>query len=315
MPRRRNPSKATLKVAGLPGAKPAPFLGFIEPCLAQVAETPPTTKAWVHEVKVDGYRIQAHVNNVVKLYTRKGLDWTTKFRRIVKALTSLLPHQIVLDGEAAVLRAGGSSNFGALQEEIKNPNSARISYVVFDVLYFDGFDLRDVQFIDRQRVLANVCLAIDHDRVQINPYTEEDGIAVFEAACAQHLEGIVSKRKDSLYRSGRQGSWLKSKCRLSETFPVVGFTETRGSKPRRIASLHIGRWEGKRLLYGGKVGTGFSDQVAHTLRETLNILIRPTSPLSSEVPKPKPVWVEPLLLIEVEYSEITAAGVLRGASF
>lgn len=235
--------------------------------------------------------------------------------RIVAALKERLPHKVVLDGEAAVLKAGGISDFEALQDEVDRPGSERIVYVSFDILYLDGFDLRAVPFVERRQVLAELFLRVTGDRIQLSPYIEENGNAVFQQACAHQLEGIVSKRKDSAYRSGRQDSWLKCKCYETETFPIIAFTEKLGAKPRPIASLYVGRWEGKRLVYGGKVGTGFSNRMLHTLRETLDPLIRPTSPLSVDVRKPKATWVEPLLQIDVQYASITSAGVLRAASF
>jgi bifunctional non-homologous end joining protein LigD len=315
MPRRPKSSASTVNLERVTGAKRAGFPGFIEPSLAQLVDTPPTTDDWVHEIKIDGYRLQAHINRAVALYTRSGLNWTAKFRLIVEALEELLEHQLILDGEAAVLRGGGISDFHALQNEVDYPRSPLIVYVVFDILYLDGFDLRAAPFMERRRVLENLFLVIQSDRVQLNPYIEEDGRAVFEAACANQLEGTISKKKGAGYLSGRNWCWQKCKCYETDTFPVVGFTEKLGANPRRIASLYIGRWEGNRLLYGGKVGTGFSDKLLHTLREVLDPLIRPTSPLSVAVRKPKATWVEPVLQIDVRYGSVTSAGVLRAASY
>jgi bifunctional non-homologous end joining protein LigD len=146
-------------------------------------------------------------------------------------------------------------------------------------------------------------------------YLEQDGARVFEQACRMGLEGIVAKRADTPYRSGRQDSWIKLKCVKSDTFPIVAFVEKLGAHPRKIASLYVGRREGQRLLYAGKARSGYTETVARQLRERLDPLIRKTSPLSVPVKKPKATWVEPAVDAEIEYSALTDDGLLRAAVF
>ncbi|MDB6102821.1 MAG: putative ATP-dependent ligase protein [Gammaproteobacteria bacterium] len=209
----------------------------------------------------------------------------------------------------------GISDFHALQADLAAGRTDRLVYVVFDVLYLDGYDLRSVPLEDRQRMLAEL-VARRHDvRLRMSEFLEGDGPAAFRTACARQMEGIVSKKRGSMYRSGEQHTWIKSKCRKTETYPIVAFVEKLGARPRRIASLYVGRRDRDRLLYAGKVGTGYTEAQQYELRERLNPLIRGTSPLSIAVKKPKATWVEPLLAAEVEYGSITSAGVLRAASF
>jgi bifunctional non-homologous end joining protein LigD len=146
-------------------------------------------------------------------------------------------------------------------------------------------------------------------------YVEADGARVFEHACRMGLEGIVAKRVDAPYRSGRQDTWIKLKCVKSDTFPIVAFVEKLGAHPRKIASLYVGRWEGDRLVYAGKARSGYTETVAREVRERLDPLIRKTSPLSVPVKKPKATWVEPAVDAEIEYSALTDDGLLRAAVF
>ncbi len=146
-------------------------------------------------------------------------------------------------------------------------------------------------------------------------FLEADGTHVFEHACRMGLEGIVAKRVDAPYRSGRQDSWIKLKCTKSDTFPIVAFVEKLGARPRKIASLYVGRWEGDRLIYAGKTRSGYTEAVARELRERLDPLIRKTTPLSVPVKKPKATWVEPEVDAEIEYSAVTDDGLLRAAVF
>src|SRR5205085_9947484 len=143
----------------------------------------------------------------------------------------------------------------------------------------------------------------------------EDGQRVFEHACKMGVEGIVAKRRDSIYRSGRTDTWLKLKCVKSDTFPIVAFVEKLGAKPRKIASLYVGRREGDRVLYAGKARSGYTETVAREVRERLDPLIRKKSPLSVPVKKPKATWVEPVVDAEIEYSAVTDDGLLRAAVF
>jgi bifunctional non-homologous end joining protein LigD len=306
----------TVAVARVQGAKSAPFPDFIDPCLATLRHAAPTGAEWLHEIKLDGYRTQAHIHSGrAAIYTRRGYDWTDRFSSITEALRALPAKEAILDGEVVVLDDRGASDFHRLQEDLAKRRSDRLTYFAFDLLYLDGFDLRSTPLVHRKQLLAELLHGLSSTRVRLSEHIEADGLAVFERACSMRLEGIVSKQRDSPYRSGRQELWLKSKCTKSDSYPIVAFVEKLGAKPRRIASLYIGRREGDRLLYAGKVRTGYTDEVARHVREYLDPYIRKSSPLSVAVKKPKATWVEPIAEAEVAFSGITADGLLREAVF
>jgi len=318
MPRTAGRRRPRTPLEKLTGAMRAPFPGFIPPFLATPGDRVPARGHWVHEIKHDGYRTQAHVRegNPI-LYTRNGYDWTQRFRRIADAFEPLREHNLVLDGEIVVLDERGISDFHLLQDELATSTPGRLTYLVFDVLYADGFDLRSAPLQERKRVLSQLIgkKLPKGSRIQLNPHIEADASAVFEQACTMHLEGIVSKEIHSLYRSGRQDDWIKIKCAKTDTFPIIAFVEKLGATPRRIASLYLGCWEGDQLLYAGKAQTGFRQRMLYELRERLDPYIRPTSPLTVPVKKPKATWVEPAFLAEIEYSAMTAQQRLRAPIF
>jgi bifunctional non-homologous end joining protein LigD len=305
----------------------ARFPGFIEPCLATLSARVPQGERWIHEVKFDGYRAQAGIEaGKATLLTRRGYDWTQRFATIATAVEGLHAETAVLDGEVVVLDARGVSDYHRLQEDLARGRTDRLIYYAFDLLYLDGFDLRGAPLTERKSALAELLrtseLLPDGARdagtrcIRYSEHFEVEAAAVFEQACAMQLEGIVSKQRDAPYRSGRQKTWLKIKCTKSDTFPVVAFVEKLGAKPRRIASLYVGRHDANgALLYGGKVQSGFTETVQREIRERLDPYIRRSSPLAVPVKKPKATWVEPLLPIEVRFSSITSDGLLREAMF
>jgi bifunctional non-homologous end joining protein LigD len=232
------------------------------------------------------------------IYTRSGYDWTKRFEPIAHALRQLPARELIIDGEIVVTDTRGLSDFHLLQDDLAKNRADRLVYFVFDLLYLDGFDLRPVPLIERKQLLEQLLEGNTARSASIrsNPHIEADASAVFEQACAMHLEGIVTKERHSVYRSGRQDSWIKIKCVKTETFPIIAFVEKLGATPRRIASLYLGRWEGDQLLYAGKAQIGFRRPMLYELRERLDPYIRKTSPLSVPVKKPKATWVEPALL-------------------
>src|SRR5882757_9068254 len=307
-----------LKPGDLPGAVRAPYPKFIDPCLATPGTAVPARGHWLHEIKHDGYRAQGHLNGGRALiYTRNGYDWTHRFLRIAEALKRLPARQCILDGEIVVADTRGIADFHLLQDDLARSRADRLAYFVFDLLYLEGFDLRAAPLIEREKMLAQLFedTAQKGSPIQLNPHIEADATAVFEQACAMHLEGIVSKDTQSLDRSGRQESWIKIKCAKTDTFPIIAFVEKLGASPRRIASLYLGRWKGDQLLYAGKAQTGFKRSMLYELRERLDPYIRKTSPLSIPIKKPKATWVEPAVLAEIEYSALTAEQRLRAPVF
>jgi bifunctional non-homologous end joining protein LigD len=289
--------------------------GFVEPCDPTLNRQSPAGDDWLYEIKADGYRAQLHLNEGdVTLYSRTGLNWTKQFRAIARAAQKLKARQIILDGEAVAYGTTGLPDLQALRRELGRNHSGALRYHAFDLLYLDGRDLRQVQYAERKRMLKEVLRGAPRELIYVE-YLKADGRRVFEHACKLGLEGVIAKRRDSLYVSGRTENWIKLKCRKSDTFPIVAFVEKLGAKPRKIASLYIGRREGGRLLYAGKVQSGYTEEVARELRERLDPFIIATSPLAEPVEKPKATWVRPGVEAEVQYGGVTDRGLLRAAVF
>jgi bifunctional non-homologous end joining protein LigD len=296
-------------------AKSDPYPGFIEFCDPTLRECAPAGDDWVHEIKVDGYRAQMHIRDgKVIAYSRSGYDWTEQFAAIALAAGKLRVDSAIIDGEATVLGNTGLPDFQALRRELRKPDSERLIYHAFDLLYLNGHDLRPAALIDRKRALREL-LADPPPALVYVGHLEDDGDTVFAHACQMGLEGIVSKRRDARYRSGRQETWIKLKCSKSDTFPIVAFVEKLGARPRRIASLYLGKREGDRVVYAGKARTGYTEAVAREVRERLDPLIVKRSPLAVPVKKPKATWVQPIIEAEIEYSGFTDDGLLRAAVF
>jgi bifunctional non-homologous end joining protein LigD len=250
----------------LPGARPVPITGFVEPCLPTLTGAAPSGPRWVHKIKFDGYRVQAHLKDGrPKLFTRNGYDWTSRFARIAAALRNLPVNMIVLDGEVIVQNRMGASDFGALEKDLAGGRQDRFVYYAFDLLELDGFDIRAAPLIERKRVLASLLQEAGQEPIAYSEHLDVEGEEMFRRVEAMGLEGIVSKLRDSPYRSGRSKSWIKVKCVKRETLTIVGFAATAD----RIASLHVARRKGRALVYAGQVGTGFTVRDATELRRRL----------------------------------------------
>jgi bifunctional non-homologous end joining protein LigD len=231
--RQRSSSRFLARV--LSGAKPAPFPDFIEPCLASLRTSVPSASGFVHELKLDGYRVQAHQHDGrVGLYTRSGLDWTNRFPTIAADVGRLPASKLVIDGEVISADAQGRPNFSTLQDDLKQRRYDRMVYYAFDLLHLDGFDTRAAPLIERKKVLQSFLL----EAAAASPlilYSEhfEDGPDLYARTRAMGLEGIVSKRADAPYRSGRGEQWLKVKCWQRDRFAVIGFRARRlGRAPK-----------------------------------------------------------------------------------
>jgi bifunctional non-homologous end joining protein LigD len=308
-PAKRN--ALTRRLAELPGARKAQTPGFITPCSPVNATHVPNRGSWIFEIKYDGYRVQAHLDDSNPiLFTRRGYDWTERFSAVAQSLKKLAVRNAVIDGEIVVPSDRGTADFQLLQADLGGGRSDRLVYFVFDLLFLDGFDLREVALHERKRLLGELIEGMD-GRIRMSTHIEADGAELFQQACAMRLEGVVCKERGSAYRSGEQETWVKLKCVRSDNFPIVAFVEKLGAKPRRIASLYLGRRDGDQLLYAGKAQTGFKQEMLYDLRERLDPYIRKTSPLSVPIKKPKATWVEPVLEAEVEYSSLTSDKLLR----
>jgi bifunctional non-homologous end joining protein LigD len=303
----------------LKGAKKGILPVFVEPSLALAADVPPKGSRWVHEIKHNGYRIEARIDGgKVTLLTRKGLDWTPRFRPVEQALKTLATGSALLDGEIVVQDESGISTFAGLQADLKSGRKDRLAYFVFDLLYIEGVDLRGATLEQRKDLLKALLETLPPATiVQYSDHMAEDGEIVLAHACRMGLEGIISKRIDLPYSSGRGEHWLKSKCVLSQEFVVVGYVPSTAVS-KSIGSLVLGYYDKGRLVHAGRAGTGFSQERAAELYDELEAIradrpefATPLAALSEKGVK----WVSPLLVAEVEYRGRTNDGLLFQAAF
>jgi bifunctional non-homologous end joining protein LigD len=285
----------------------ARFPGFIEPGLATSIEKPPRGTRWVHEIKFDGYRVQVHIaNGNVKVFTRRGNDWTKRFRKIASDAWHVAAGSAIIDGEVVAPAGDGTTDFSDLQNELKG-RSTKIVLVAFDLLYLNGRDLRQLPLHERKRLLESI---IDQTDVQFSDSFEIDGPDMLKHACKTGLEGIVSKVRDSKYPQGRSNNWVKVTCAQRETLRIAGFA----LKDKHFDGIYVGRREGDELIYAGKVDNGFTPEDATELQERLKPLIRKTQPYAKRIAH-RGIWVEPTLLAEIEYRAKSAEGKLRHPFF
>jgi bifunctional non-homologous end joining protein LigD len=298
----------------LPASRSAPFPRFIEPCLATIRSSVPNGGSYVHEVKLDGYRVQGHVRDgSVTLYTRSGFDWTNRFATIAADMVRLPAKGLVIDGEIISADANGHPDFSALQDDLKRGRDDRFVYYAFDLLHLDGYDLRAAPLIERKRVLQSVLAKAGATAPRII-YSEhfDDGAALYAHASNLGLEGIVSKRANAPYRSGRGEHWLKVKCWKRGRFAVVGFVPE-GSAG--LLKLRLARREHDGLAYVGRVGTGWDRETAREIRRALEPFTRSTAPLSRSLKRIGTTWVEPRFDADIAYAEITDDGLVRHPVF
>ncbi|TPK96783.1 MULTISPECIES: DNA ligase D [unclassified Mesorhizobium] len=293
-------------------------LEFIEPQLATLEKDAPAGEDWLHEVKFDGYRMQAQIaGSDVKLLTRAGLDWTDKFDGpVTAALARLKCRDAIIDGEIVVLADSGVSSFPLLQADLSARRADRFVYYVFDLLRLDGKDLRREPLVERKQALAELLgEEPDHSGLRFSDHFHEPGKVMLQHVCRMGLEGVVSKRADAPYRSGRGLSWIKSKCTLRQEFVIGGYLPS-DKTGRGLRSLLVGFNEGGKLHYAGRVGTGFSGKVMTDLKTKLDGLKAKDSPFSGAVPKGKGLtFVKPELVGEVEFRSWTSDRIIRHASF
>jgi len=302
------------------GARKKILPAFVEPSLAAPCETPPSGVKWVHEIKYDGYRIQARIDGgKIRLLTRKGLDWTDRFRSIATALQGLGLASALLDGEIVVKNSSGIPSFGELQADLGAGRMDRFRYQLFDILYCEGFDVTPAALLDRKALLQRLLSVLPAGSpILFSEHLELDGPTMFEHAKRLGLEGIVSKRIDLPYRSGRGDHWLKTKSVQGGDYAILGYvpsTVVKGS----IGALLLGARDGAgKLVYMGRVGTGWSGAQAQALYDQLEPMAAPKPALAKPMPDgmEKGVrWVEPRLVGEVQYRGISADGILRQSSF
>jgi bifunctional non-homologous end joining protein LigD len=288
------------------GVKTA-FPGFIPPALATRIEKVPAGDRWIHEIKFDGYRVQLHIaNDDIKVFTRRGNDWTKRFRKIAGDAYLINAGSAIIDGEVVVPAADGATDFSFLQNELKG-KPTKIVMVAFDLLYLNGYDLRKLPLLERKAALKKL---IAKTEIQFSESFEIDGREMFKHACKSGLEGVVSKVRDSRYPTDRTNDWVKVTCAQRETLPIAGFALD-GNK---WDGIFIGREKAGQLIYAGKVDHGFTPESEKDLRARLKPLIRRTQPYAKKIAH-RGIWVEPSLLAEIEYRAKSAEGKVRHPFF
>lgn len=287
--------------------------------LATLIDRPPEGDGWLHEIKLDGYRILARIDkSAVQLLTRRGNDWTARAPSVKRALAALPVENAVIDGELVSLRSDGVSDFQSLQNALSEGRAERLVFFAFDLLFLNGLDLQPRPLIERKQALAQLLAESPKDtHIRLSDHVVGDGARFFARACQLGLEGIIGKRANAPYRGGRSRDWVKVKCIARQEFVIGGYTPPAGAR-KHLGALLIGMFEDGGLRYAGKVGTGFSERSLRALHEKLTPLIQPTSPFSN-TPRGSIVrgakWVTPKLVAEVAFTEFTQDGRLRHPSF
>lgn len=299
--------------------KAKPFPEWIEPQLADVADSTPDTDQWIHEIKFDGYRLLARIHDgKVSLWTRKKQNWTQRFPGLARTLSQLEVKDAYLDGEVVALLPNGVSSFSQLQTAFKEGRADSLVYFVFDLLYLDGRDQRELPLDDRKRKLASLFPNHGKGVVQYTDHFEGNGPEFFRQCCKFGLEGIISKRRDRPYRSGRTFDWLKSKCIQIDQFVIGGWTDPSGSR-LGFGALVLGYYNpAGELIYAGRVGTGFTESTLLELKQLLAqkpLAKSPFANLSDRQAGREFHWVQPELVAQVQFANWTMDGLLWHPSF
>jgi len=294
--------------------------------LAETRDEPFSKAGWLFEVKLDGYRMRAACQGGAPiLYSRKGLDFTESFPEIARAIKAIPFEGMILDGELVVLNESGHPSFNKLQARAKlGAREAKRAAIespatlyVFDLLAFEGYDLRKLPLIKRKEILQKILPPTGP--LRYSEHFEKNGEALYEQVVNLGLEGIVAKKADSPYRNGRSSDWLKIRADRIDDFVVVGFSKPKGSRGG-FGSLHVGAYKDGRLIYCGRAGSGFSGDQLSEISATLQSLVRKTPPCdppeNGALPKGTDhTWVEPRLVCDVRYKEFTKDGLLRQSVF
>ncbi|UYL07251.1 DNA ligase D [Bdellovibrio sp. SKB1291214] len=286
-------------------------LPFITPELALLVDEPPEGPEWLHELKFDGYRVQAHVyGEDVALYTRSGQNWTDKFPSIAQGLTKLNLEGAVLDGEIVILDEQGRSDFQLLQNALKANNTRNMFFYAFDLLAIAGKDLRSLTLEQRKDELQKL-IKKSVPQIRYSGEFEGTGKSLLALAKKHGLEGIISKKRESPYRSERNSNWLKIKCSSQQEFVIAGYTDSKGSRDH-FGALLLGIYKNDKLQYVGKVGTGFTQQSLRDVFKTLKPLEIKTSPFDLKSPRGKDIhWLKPKYSAEITFANWTHEEILR----
>jgi bifunctional non-homologous end joining protein LigD len=289
---------------------------FIAPQLCQAESRPPSGSGWLHEIKFDGYRVQLRVQgDQATLRTRKGLDWTSKFGAIADEAKSL--PDVVIDGEIVALDQNGAPDFASLQAALSEQRTDHLVFYVFDLLFDSAEDMRSLPLTERKARLEAMLSARKVSkgaRIRYVEHFETGGDAVLRSACKLSLEGIVSKKSDTPYRSGRTDTWTKAKCRAGHEVVIGGWSTTDGE----FRSLLVGVHRGDHFAYVGRVGTGYSEAKVKQLQPRLKEMAASESPFTG-VGAPRNDrninWLKPKLVAEIEFAGWTGDGMVRQGAF
>jgi bifunctional non-homologous end joining protein LigD len=313
---RKATKSGAAKTKKRPAARSGTMPSFVAPQLCRLVDRPPSGPGWVHEVKFDGYRVQMRVERGgVTLKTRKGLDWTGKFAAITKAAASL-PDSII-DGEIVALDRNGAPDFAALQAALADEKTDDLIFFAFDLLYLEGEDLRGLPLAERKQRLESTLgdrRGKSASLIRFVEHFDEPGEAVLQSACRMSFEGIISKRLDAPYTSGRTDGWTKAKCRAGHEVVIGGWTSEGG----RFRSLLVGVHRDRHFVYVGRVGTGFGRQTVKRLLPRLKAAESDKSPFTGENAPRKQAnvhWTRPELVAEIEFAGWTSSGIVRQAAF
>jgi bifunctional non-homologous end joining protein LigD len=305
------------------GAVKARLPATFKPQLATLVDAAPPGDEWSYEIKFDGYRVLARIDrdakgSAVKVFTRAGNDWTAKFSKQVKAFEQLGIESAWLDGEAVVLDQNGVPNFQGLQNAFDANRPQDIIVYLFDIPFLNGYDLRGVPLEQRRAILRALMEEVDDSVLRFSNDFDFSAEDLLRSACDMALEGIIGKRRDSGYLSGRSSTWIKLKCRRRQEFVIGGYSEPSGSRAA-FGALLLGVYDGKgKLQYAGRVGTGFDAALLRSVKKELDAHETQRMPFAA-APRERsrtPVhWVEPVLVAECNFAEWTSEGIVRQASF
>jgi bifunctional non-homologous end joining protein LigD len=303
-----------------PEARQKPLPDFVPPSLATLSAKAPKDSAWVHEIKFDGYRLQARIDGKkISFRTRTGLDWTRKFTSVQKALAALPAQKALIDGELVVENDTGVSSFEELQNALKQDQQARFVYYVFDLLYLDGYDLRATPLEMRKRTLKTLIKKLPKDTlIRYSQDFDDQGPLLLDHACRLSLEGVVSKRRDAPYHSGRAGDWVKTKCMNEQEFVIAGYKNS-AVLPHAVGSLILAYSDNGKLRYAGRSGTGYSQQQAQDMWKKFQKYRVSTCPFdrvpAEETQSRGAVWLCPKLVAEIQFATWTGGGLVRHGAF
>ena len=312
------------QIKQIPGARKAVMPESLPPQLATLVREPPAGEEWLHELKFDGYRMVCHLNRgKARFISRNGKDWTEKFPNLVAVFKTFPAVTAILDGEVVIVDKAGHSSFQKLQQAMGRGIDKIPAFVfeIFDLIYLDGYSLTRTPLRERKATLEQLLAAAKikeaKSPLRYSDHVEGNGALFFKQACEYGIEGIVSKLADSPYESTRTRNWLKSKCVQRQEFVIAGYTPSKNNFPG-FGSLILGVYEKSKLLYCGRVGTGFSIEQRVGLQKKLDRLAQSNMPFAAKPKDPglrEARWAKPQLVGEVEFMQWTADGLIRHSSF